>query len=131
MINIPAEIRTYLSAQTSLTALTGSRIFAERNTPPKTYRIENGSCTTFKTRGGSQDYTSCLLRPSVQFKCYGSSESRAYDVYRALFDVLNNAHPAGSQIVFAREEVHGQTLIELETEWYFTLTFYRFNIRNI
>ena len=130
MINTPLLIRDYLSAQGAITTLTSTRLFAERDTPPKTYRIEDGAAITFKIRGGGPDYTGIILQPSVQFKCYDSTESKAYTLYRALHDALHDAQPSGSMIMIAREEVHGQTLLELETEWPFTLSFYRIRLKN-
>ncbi len=123
MIDAPKIIRDYLAAQAGLTALTGTRIYAEVDTPPTPgYTPDDGGAVCFKIRGGSVDYTAAILKASVQFKCYGATEVAANQVYRALHDALDEA--AAGTFKSAIQENLGQTLQEPDTGWYFTLVFF-------
>ncbi len=52
MINITQDIYEYLSSVAPVTALAGSRMWGDRNTPPKTYRPKHGPAMCFAARGG-------------------------------------------------------------------------------
>lgn len=121
MIDAPATLRTYLLSQSTLTALTSTRIWAERVVPKPGYKPSDGGAIAFRGRGGSVDYPGGLIRNSWQMKCYGTDEANANAVYRALFDVLHDA--SGGGLRWAVMEVAGQTLLE-DTGWPYVLTFY-------
>lgn len=127
MIDVPAVIRSYLVAQTPLTTLTSTRIWAETDYPATGYNPAVGGAVIFRIRGGR---AGDMLNPSVQFRCYGASESVANSVYRALFDALHEARADGYGISYAENEVLGQTLRELEAGpaggWIFNLSYFRF-----
>ncbi len=128
MIDTSEVIRAFLIIQPLLTALTGQRLWAERDTPPEGYALSAGPAICFKRRGGGLDYEAVVLRPSVQFKCYGPSELAANQVYRALFDGLSRA---GTGLILAAElETQGQTLYEPDTGWPYVLAFFKFQIIN-
>lgn len=124
MIDAPAVIRDYLTSQSALTALTSTRIWAERATPMTGYAPIQGGAIAFRIRGGVPIYRGSLVSSSVQFKCYGANEAGANTVYRALFDVLHNTN--GGAIKSAYMDILGQTLSEPNTTppWWFVLTFY-------
>lgn len=126
MIDPHEAIVTYLEAQAGLAGVT---IVAGRNEPAEGYQPSDGPCIVFKVRGGSGDYEDALITPSVQFKCYESTERSAYSLYIALRDALQ--HGANSQVRWAREEVLGQPLTEPDTGWPFTLAFFDVTIRNL
>ena len=125
MIDIPDAIRDYLIAQSSLTALTAGRIWAERVTPVAGYVPAAGGAIAFITRGGAPEYSG-MLNPRVQFKCYGATEAAAAAVYRTLYDVLHDAKDGVIQS--AQCEALGQMLTEQEPTppWPFVLTYFRF-----
>lgn len=77
-------IYAYLVAQTTLTAVVGTRIYCPR-------LPENATLPAlgFFTRGGSSTpYIPGIVTPSVQFDCWAESPQGARQVYRALYDVL-------------------------------------------
>ena len=128
MNNVAKTLRDYLLTQAGLMALTGTRIYAEANSPPAGYKPSDGGAVCFKARGGRPDYVDVIVTPSMQFKCYGATELLANLVYAALYDALHNAQT--NAIRGARCEILGTTLAEPETGWPFVLTFFRVPIAN-
>lgn len=115
-------IRTALLTQTALTAVIGTRLWAERSTPIADYKPDDGGAIAFRMRGGGVMYRAGLMFPSVQFKCWGVDEFTANSVYRTLFDVLHDQAFGGIRSAYM--EVLGQTVLEQDTEWPFVLTFF-------
>lgn len=135
MIDVHTTVRTFLLANEGLAALVpAARVFAGRNEPPPGYAPgSDGPCVTFKVRGGAgayrgRDYEDALLVPSMQFKCYGTSEVEAYQVYRALADALHGGR--GASVLHAEEAGIGQPLEEPDTEWRFVLSFFDVMVRS-
>lgn len=133
MIDVQSAIRAVVVADSGLTALVNTRVFAGRDVPPTGTTPGDGACLTFKVRGGAgafrgRDYEDALIVPSVQFKCYGASELAAYQVYRALVDALHNAHDG--TVLHAEETGVGQPLEEPDTEWRFVLSFFEVMVRS-
>lgn len=123
MIDAPAILRNYLLTRTALTALTGTRIWAERFNPPDGYMPSVGSAIAFRTRGGNVDYSRSVLTNSWQFKCYGVDETAANLLYRTLFAVLDDEKGLG--FLMAELEIAGQTLQEQDTNWPYVLCYYQ------
>lgn len=132
MINHPVLLRSYLAGVSAITDLTGTRIYALRNTPPENYLLSDGQAITFKPRGGRQDESGCVHTVSYQFKCYAETELLSYDLYRTLYDNMDGKHPSGTQIAQIVQEVEGQPQTELEgdVEWHFTLAFFEIKYKN-
>jgi len=122
MIDAPTVLHTFLSAQLSLTALTGSRIWKEHVVPPVGYKPSQGKAIVFRARGGQLDYSRNVLESSWQFKCYGSSVGDAQTLYRALVVALDDKQGAG--LASALLEIAGQTLIEPESNFEYVLCFF-------
>jgi hypothetical protein len=127
MIDALKIIRDFLLDSDDLWELTGDRIYAGRDQPPKGYDPGDGDCITFRIRGGRHDYDDALLIPSVQFKCYGDTEVGSYGLYRALHDALYNE--VNGNVLHAEEEMIGHTLEEIDSEWIFTLCAFSLMIR--
>lgn len=127
MIDVPAIIHDYLSAQSAITTLTSTRIWAENEVTQTGYKPDDGGAIVFRIRGGRG---ADMLNPSVQFKCYGVTPVTANAVYRALFDALHETRANGYGISYAENEVLGQTLREPEMGpsggWIFNLSYFRF-----
>ncbi len=128
MVDAPKAILDYLLAQANLTNVVERRIYAEVDSPPAGYTPTDGPAICLKTRGGTQDYESAVLLPSVQFKCYGESEAVANEGYQALCDALNDK--SSYAIKRAQFETLGQTLREPETGWIYVLVFFRIMVTN-
>lgn len=82
--------------------------------------------------GGHADLNLPFVEPTYQIKCFGPSPPEARGVYRAVFDALHaidNVYFPSWLIVWAREEVQGQDLIDPETGWFFVLSFFNFRFR--
>ena len=125
MIDPHTIVEGFLDKQADLD---GVLLYPGEDVPPPGYTPgDNGDCITFKVRGGDSDYEDALLRPSVQFKCYGSSEVEANACYRALYDALHNG--SGEHVLHAEVETIGQTLEEPETGWYFVLSYFSVTLR--
>lgn len=129
-------IRTYLLTPSELTdpliALIGDRLSCPR-------LPENGDlpAISYFSRGGSAyAETPDRFSPSVQFDCWAHNPIDAREVYRALYDCLEGLGSVpvvidGTTyyIMKAREEVHGQDLVDIEIPTYFrVLTFYSITI---
>lgn len=122
MRDVLETLRTYLVAQTPLTTLTSTRIYAGRTYPPENY-TPGQHTITFNARGGTLDYSSTTSAESFTFKCYGSSPNHAMTLYRKLVDVLHDKRGPG--IRHAELEVTGYPLQEPETDWHYVLCFFR------
>lgn len=115
-------LRDYLVAQSSLTALTSTRIYAGRVYPPVSYAPDQHAIC-FNGRGGSIDYASTTSIESFTFKCYGASAYHAMTLYRTLVDVLHDKRGVG--IRHAEIEITGYPLQEPDTDWHYVLCFFR------
>lgn len=130
MIDPHAIVEGFLAVQTDLV---GVLLYTGEDVPPPGYSPgDSGDCITFKVRGGDSDYEDALLRPSMQFKCYGASggvptTAASYALYRTLHDVLHGARSA--EILHCERETLGQPLREPDTEWPFVLVHFRFLLR--
>lgn len=120
-----STLRTYLAAQSDLTDLTGSRLWAALTFPPVGYKPDDGGAVVFNSRGGpGLSYNSQLLTDSIQFKCYAADELAALTLYGVLVDVLHEG--TGTGIRIAELEIAGQMLREPDpVGWPFVLTFFR------
>ena len=131
-------IRTYLLTASVLNnpliALIGSRLYCPR-------LPENATlpAISFFTRGGKADAeVPNIFSPSVQFDCWDDNPIDARKVYRALYDALQGLDNADVTIdgttyyiTKAREEVHGQDLVDVDIPGYFrVVTFYSITIRD-
>ncbi len=129
MVDASLTLLTHLEAQSALTALTSTRIWAETNEPPPGYEPTDGAAICFKTRGGPGfDEEDAVLTSSFQFKIYGSTRALSMACYRALVDALHSNR--GSGILMGNLEAPGETLQEPDTLWYFTLCFFTVIIIN-
>ena len=122
MVDIDAVITEYLETQPGLTVHTQERLYASISLP-KGYDPSNGKALLFNVRGGTPDYSSLVLRPSMQFRSVGKTEAEARELDRALFDALNDA--SYCKIKMAQLETIGQLLRFPATGWPFVLSFYR------
>lgn len=127
MVDVLLAIRDYLLLAGEVTALTGTRIYAGRNAPPREITPGDGPLITFRIRGGSPDYEDALQRPSVQIKCYAATEWEAEQLFLALHAHLQNAR--GEQVAHAELESLGGQLEESGTGWFYTLSFWKAMIR--
>jgi len=134
VIDPHSTIRTFLAADSTLTALISARLYAGRDVPPPAYKPNTGPAICFRVRGGAgeyggRDYEDALVIPSVQFKCYGATEVTAMTCYRTLVDALHNG--SDGDILHAEESGIGQPLEESGTErrWRFVLCFFDVMIR--
>jgi hypothetical protein len=129
VIDAPAVLHDYLMSQGPLTALIGTRLWAEVDSPPdegqNRYKPADGPAIAFKSRGGQPDYTNAILHLSWQLKVYGlntaANNNARRRTYLALMDALHD--PLGRGGVQAQIEVAGQTLTEPRTGWDYTLIF--------
>lgn len=119
-----STLRAYLAAQSDLTDLTGSRIWAALTYPPAGYNPSDGPAIVFNSRGGpGLSYNSQMLTDSIQFKCYAADQLAALTLYGVLVDVLHDA--SALNIRNAALEVSGAVLQEPEpVGWPFVLCFF-------
>jgi len=137
-----ATVRTYLATIAGITAITGTgkRLVAGPNLPAG-YKPQDGSALLFNVRSGSQDYTSGMLNPSIQFRSYGGFDegervmqgnAAAWALDQALYDGVNDkTYEAGNIAFFRLEDGTFPVLLnEPGTDWPYVLSFYRVHIRN-
>lgn len=124
----------FLQAQTALTTLTGSRLWADRRIPPDGYKPSDGVGICFKVRGGIDLDPSVLQDPSFQFKIYGhvngaSDEATCRNAAHVLHDCLQEK--ANKDILTARRETLPVTLQEPDAGWTYALVFYKVMVRSL
>lgn len=119
----------FLMAQSALTALTATRIWADVNEPPPDYKPSVGIGICFKVRGGVDSDPSVLMDPSFQFKVYGDSEVKCRQGARILHD--NFQEKANKDILTVRREALPVTLKEPDVDWTYCLVFYRVMVRSL
>lgn len=135
-------IRTYLTTASILAdpliTLLGGAGF-ERLYCPRLPENATLPAISYFSRGGSASAElPHIFSPSVQFDCWADSPIEAREVYRLLYDVLQglDSEPVTIDLILyyimkAREEVHGQDLVDVEIPNYFrVLTFYSITIRD-
>lgn len=109
----------YLEAQAGMS---GISIYAGEDEPPAGYEPGDGAAIVFKTRGGEDDDVRAVMKPSLQFKCYGSTPAvamqTAHKLHAALVDAKNK------NIMAAERESMPVTLREPETDWPYALVYY-------
>lgn len=141
MVDTNRLIRTYLLESSALTdpliALIGGdnpRLYCPRLPEKATL-----PAVSFFTRGGSADAeVPSIFSPSVQFDCWANNPIDARELYRALYDALQGLDSADITIddtlyyiTKAREEVHGQDLVDVDIPNYFrVLAFYSITIKD-
>ena len=128
MIDSTTALITYLKTKTSLTTIVGTKIYSPRL--PEGFAVNQA--VTLIVRGGETELNVDIIKPSYQFKCWGSTPIEARAVYRALADVMNEIknQTVGSAYIYeAIEETHGQDLIDPDTEWFYTLAFFEITCR--
>ena len=129
MVDASLVLLTHLEAQSALTALTSTRIWAETSEPPPSYKPSDGQAICFKTRGGTGfDEQDAIYNVSFQFKCYGATRLLATELFRTLNNILHST--AGIGIKMGNLEAPPETLQEPDTGWYFTLAFYTVMVTN-
>ena len=123
MVDAPEVLKSFLAAQTALTALLGDRLWPQRTFPIEGYVPSDGQALVFRSRGsGTVDYSGNVYTLSWAFKAYGESELDADRLYRTLFDVLQDAKGAG--LFRAALEVGGQPLQEPIIGWDYSLSYW-------
>ena len=129
MIDSNAAIVEFLKTDAPLTTKVGTNIYVGRLKDG----FNLGPAVVVSTRGGRAELYVPHIRPSVQFKCYGSTQIEAREVYRLIFDALDGIDGvtlvSGRHIANALEEVHGQDLIDPDTNWPFVLSFFEVRLR--
>lgn len=119
----------FLLAQSALTAVTSTRIWADRDEPPTGYTPGQGPGICFKVRGGNDGNPSVLIHPSFQFKVYGIDERTARSAALVLHDNFNEKADANIMTVY--RETLPVTLQEPDAEWIYALVFYKVMIRHL
>lgn len=123
-----------LQAQSALTVVTSTRIWADVDQPPSSYKPADGIGICFKVRGGTDGDPRVLVHPSFQFKVYGtkpneSPELTVRNAARLLHDNLDEK--TSKDILTVYREVMPVTLREPDAEWIYALVFYKVMIRNL
>ncbi len=133
-------IRTYLLTSCVLTdpliALIGG-VGSERMYQGRLPENVTLPAISFFTRGGSADPdVPKYILPSVQFDCWADNPIDARKVYRALYDALGGlvsvpvtVDETEYYIMKAREEVHGQDLMDEIPGYFRVMSFYSITIR--
>ena len=119
----------YLQAQSAITALTSTRLWADVDEPSPSYKPNDGVGICFKVRGGIDLDPNVLMSPSLQFKIYGASEATCRQAARVLHD--NFDERANKDILTVYRETMPVTLQEPETDWIYCLVFYKVMVRSL
>ena len=125
MIDAVAAIREVLQADAALVAKVSDRIYLLHL--PEGHDFDQGAIV-FSIRGGSTELYIPFIHPSVLFQCWGSDSVAAQEVYRLLHAALHDASRisvGAGFLVYASEEVFGQTLLDPDSKRPFVLSFFR------
>ena len=128
MIDALSTLRTFIVAQSSVTALTGQRVYAGRTFPPPEY-VAGQYAICFNARGGVMTYDRRLINDSFTFKCYGPDEVAAMALSRTLVDAIDDK--SSGAIRHIELEISGYPLQEPDTGWPFVLTFFRVTFNSL
>ena len=120
--DVLALTRAYLIGQPDLTAKLGAmngapNVWAKADPPPGYNPATYGAGVVFQVRGGTDTYSTCILRPSIQYRIYGETEAQAQAAYLALYDALRNAKSDTYQLLSTRLEAQGQLTRDPATNW--------------
>lgn len=128
MIDFAYELRNRIIEKSAITAVVGSRVWAEMHNPPPDFNIDNqGIC--FYSRGGpSPDYNRNIIPVSYVFKFYGKTPQIANDLQRTFFDATSEM--VAQYILHFELESAPQGMVEPELPWYYSLCFYTATFRN-
>lgn len=124
MTDVESIVRAYLASVTAVTTLVSIRIYASQNLPPG-YSVSNGPAILFGPRGGGQDYSSKMLTPSMQFRCYAATEKLARQVSNALYDALNDHSGSGIKYSRMEEGTYPTLLTEPEINWPYVISYFK------
>jgi len=130
VINPSATLYSFLAAQTGVTALVDTRLWAERRVPMPGYKpASDGAALVFWQMPGRLDYSSKHLAVPVAFKCCAANDVDAYTLYGALVDALQDAHYA--PMYEATMALAGQTMREPPdiTDWCYVQTSFMCHFR--
>lgn len=129
MIDSNAAIVEFLKTDGPLATKVGTDIYAGRLKDG----FELGPAIVVSTRGGKAEVYIPHIKPSIQVKCYGTTQMEAREVYGLIFDALHGIDSitlgSGRHIASALEEVQGQDLIDPDTNWPFVLAFFEVRLR--
>lgn len=131
MIDVEKEILDHIeSFETTIETALGVniRVYASVE-PPNGYNpADDGPCVLLGIRGGSQDYSSAILSPSVQIRCFAATENLAKKLDKALYTAINDSH--GDVVLHCYQQELGQLLIQPDVDWPFVLSYYLMVMRN-
>ncbi len=129
MIDLQSDLYTYINAQSSITTLTSTRIWAGHHFPPPTYRPNDGPAILMRPRGGNATYDRKVHTVSFQFKFYGeadnaslSPQASAQALYEAVYAALDEAQFGDCR--YGSFSVLGQYVEEFPIGWTYILAFY-------
>ena len=127
MIDVDAVIRTYLSSKAGIVSVFGTRIYAARFLPA-TYTPALGPACLFLPRGGSQDYSSQVVTPSIQFRIYAATEKSVRTAASAIYDGVNDTKGRGVAYARLDDSTLPVMLTEPDTNWPYMLMYIVFHI---
>lgn len=134
MIDAQGVMLAFLEAQSSITALTGARIYAGRSEPPEGYKLSDGAAIVFKRRQDRpMDERGMAISSSFAFRFYGTGSNynaqllSAEALYRATYEKLNFGINYG--VLGAQIEGGPESLTEPDTGWPVVVGFFRAQLR--
>gem|GEM_PF-3084107 len=134
MIDPVAAIYAFLAAQSGITDVVSTRIYAETANPPAPYTPSDGRALCFKVRPGALEHESGVLLLSVQFTVWGAAsgsqtaEERIWELWRAVIDALDAT--GGATVRHCWPETTGETLYDPDTTWPYVFGSVRMAIDN-
>lgn len=123
MIDAADVVRDYLANDADLFEEISTRLWAEMDEPPGSYKPSDGAAIVFKAAGGGLQDADVIIRTRWQFKIYGPTYEDRRDAYLALVDALHNTRGRGG-ILSSGLEVPGTPLQEPDSKWDFLLTYF-------
>lgn len=130
MMDVEAEVRTYLLSQSAVTDQVSTRIWASPGVPREEVTSMPRKAIALYADGGpgAEAYVPESVA-TVQIRCYGATMAEAWTVYQAVFGALHRAHhqePSSGNVILTFHELsHPVSSVEPLTDWPFVLVRYR------
>lgn len=135
MIDAHNALRSYLIAASPLrTLLGGDFVFVPEVPATVTGLVMPEKAISFRMTGGQSVKSLRAQKARVTFRCWGTTSEEAREVYRALYDRLNDKQNfVVGTVGFhgADEEVPGEPLEDPRTGWPFVHTVYSVTVATV
>ncbi len=131
MADYKQKMLAFLLAQPEVVGLVGNRVWAGHREPPESadYKPSDGPAICFAADGGQGNYNHNVASMRFMFRCFGSGQTDANELYEVLFPLLfgvDSKIKRGEHKIFNTDLESGPVDQHMtETDWPHVLFFMR------